>query len=204
MANHVELVAAGRDIVLASPQEMIDLDVEANGVPGYGSLLSVGAVTAHGETFYQEIKPTSDRYLRANHDFCEAHNLEHERLMDEGEELSDVMHDLRDWTNDVTQVHQKRSPVLAAFNASFDFPWVDLGFKESGIMRNPYGVAGFCIKSMAMALQPTTYDWRQTSKGRLPAEIVPPGDFTHNALEDAIYQQQIHFALVGALATRRG
>jgi hypothetical protein len=32
---------------------------------------------------------------------------------------------------------------------------------------------------------------------------VPDGDFTHHALEDARYQQKIHFALVGALAAKQ-
>jgi hypothetical protein len=66
--------------------------------------------------------------------------------------------------------------------------------------KNPYGVAGYCIKSLAIALS-DTYDWRQTTKGNLPAELVPEGDFTHNALEDARYQQKIHFALAAKLQT---
>src|SRR6187200_2069925 len=83
------------------------------------------------------------------------------------------------------------------FNVGFDFPLVDLGMKEAGL-KNPFGIAGYCIKSLANQLSPN-YDWSKTTKNKLPPEIIPEGDFTHNALEDAVYQQKIHNALVGAL-----
>ena len=69
---------------------------------------------------------------------------------------------------------------------------------ERAAVENPFGVAGYCVKSLAMALG-EIYDWRETGKSKLPLEIVPDGEFTHNALEDAIYQQSLHFAMVGKL-----
>ncbi len=197
MANHEQLAARGSEVIKAAPELYIDLDVEADGIPGYGSLLSVGAVSPWGETYYTELRPASERFIESNRAFCEAHNLERERLMDEGRDPSEAMRELRDWTGDVVQTHEKSRPVLTAFNASFDHPWVDLGMKEAQL-QNPFGVAGFCIKSMANVFS-ENYSWRETVKGRLPADIVPEGDFTHNALEDAIYQQKIHNALVGKL-----
>lgn len=197
MANHELLVARGRDIIQAAPQLYFDADVEADGIPGYGSLLSVGAVSPWGETFYTELKPSSDRYLESNRVFCEAHNLNRERLMDEGQDPKKAMEELNDWVGDVTVTHDKKRAVFSAFNASFDFPWVDLAMKEAEL-SNPFGVAGYCIKSLANQLS-SNYDWRETTKGRLPAVVVPEGDFTHNALEDAVYQQKIHNALVGVL-----
>jgi len=199
MTQHEQLVERGRDIIQQAPQLYLDLDVEADGIAGYGSLLSVGAVSPWGETFYAELQPASDKYIPSNRAFAEAHNVERERLLQDGQHPHAVARNLARWATDIGTLHGKDRPVLTAFNASFDFPWVDLAMKEAGIMRSPFGVAGFCIKSLAMAL-PGKYDWRKTAKGNLPAELVPPGDFTHNALEDAIYQQQIHFALAGRLA----
>jgi hypothetical protein len=199
MPRHEQLVAQGRAIIRQAPQLYIDLDVEADGIPGYGSLLSIGALSPWGETFYAELRPASEKYLPSNRAFAEAHNLERERLLQEGEDPQIAPRSFASWATGLTELHGKDRPVLAAFNASFDFPWVDLAMKQSGIKQNPFGVAGFCIKSLAMAL-PGEYDWRKTAKGNMPKELIPPGDFTHNALEDAVYQQQIHFALAGKLA----
>lgn len=202
MANHEQLAARGREIIKTAPQLYFDVDVEADGIPGYGSLLSVGAASPWGETYYCELKPSSERYLKSNRTFCEAYSLERERLMDEGEDPTKAMIELTNWVGDVTVSHDKQRAVFSAFNASFDFPWVDLAMKEAE-QKSPFGIAGYCIKSLAHNLS-HNYDWRQTAKGRLPAEIVPEGDFTHNALEDALYQQKIHNALVGVLECYRG
>jgi len=198
MANHEQLHARGKEIIQNAPQLYFDVDVEADGIAGYGSLLSVGAVSPWGEKYYAELKPTSSRYIQSNHDFCEAHNLERVRLLDEGRDPEDVMEEFTEWVGNITEIYDKKRPVFSAFNASFDFPWVDLAMKEAGIFKNPFGVSGYCIKSLANTLS-NNYDWAQTAKGRLPAELVPEGDFTHNALKDAMYQQKIHNALVGTL-----
>lgn len=195
--KHEYFATRGREIIQEAPQAYIDLDVEADGIPGYGSLLSVGAVSPWGETYYTELRPSSNRWLEGNRRFAEAHNLERARLMDEGRDPALAMVELRDWVGDTLKSRQKGRAVLAAFNASFDFPWVDLAMKEADI-KNPFGVAGYCIKSMANQLS-DDYDWRMTAKGKLPEVIVPEGDFTHNALEDAVYQQKMHNALVGVL-----
>jgi hypothetical protein len=198
MANHEQLAIRGREITQAAPQTYFDVDVEADGVAGYGSLLSVGAVSPWGETYYTELRPASERFIASNRAFCEAHNLERERLMDEGQDPNEAMKELSEWVGDITTTYEKSRAVFSAFNASFDFPWVDLAMREAEL-KNPFGVAGYCIKSLANQLSGEQYDWRQTVKGRLPAEVVPEGDFTHNALEDAVYQQKIHSALVGKL-----
>lgn len=198
MTYHEHLVEQGRNIVQGAPQLYIDLDVESDGKPGRGSLLSIGAVSPWGEEFYIELKPSSDQYVPVQRDFCEAHGLERERLIREGHDPHKALRQLAGWAIGLTAKYNKNKPVLTAFNASFDYPWIDLALLEAGIHQNPFGVAGFCIKSIALALN-DTYDWKQTSKGSLPAELVPNGDFTHNALEDARYQQQIHFAIAGKL-----
>lgn len=199
MTRHELLVARGHEIVQAAPQAFLDFDVEADGVPGYGSLLSFGARSPWGHEFYAELKPTSERFIDSNREFCEAHNLQRDRLMEEGQDRDEALRSFARWAIDLTRAQDKEKPILTAFNASFDFPWIDLSLKEAGILKNPFGVTGFCIESLAMAL-PGQYDWAKRSKSNMPAELLPPGELTHNALEDARYQQKMHFALVAKLA----
>ena len=42
------------------------------------------------------------------------------------------------------------------------------------------------------------WSWKATSKTNLPDTVSPDLVFTHNALDDAKYQQLQHFAMVGA------
>lgn len=201
LQQHETLVARGREIVQNAPQLYVDLDVESDGWPGYGSLLSVGAVSPWGEQFYRELRPGDGPYIPDNRAFCAEHGLAYERLMDEGIEPAIVMRELSEWDAALRERYGKvGKSVLAAFNASYDFPIVNLEYVKAGL-ENPFDITGYCIQSLAHALSPG-YDWRQVSKKRLPAEVVPSGSFTHNALEDAIWQQELHFALVGALQVR--
>lgn len=187
----------GRQIVQVSPQLHIDFDVEADGIAGFGSLLSFGGISPYGETIYRELKPTSDIWLPSNRQFCEEHNLERERLMDEGVEPAEAIQDLTDWQQDLITKHGKERSVLVMFNASYDYPIIDLEYKKADL-ESPFGVAGYCIKSLAMALS-KSYDWRQTTKSQLPKIIIPDGEFTHNSLEDSQYQQLLHFGLVSLI-----
>lgn len=195
-----ELVRIGMPILQKAKTLLIDFDIEADGIPGMGSLLQIGAISPFGQTFKAELKPASELYLPANRAFCEKYNLSRERLLQEGEDPAEVMQRFYDWTQQQLRESGKKKAVLVAFNASFDFPWVDLEFKRAGI-KHPFGVAGFCVKSLAMALT-KDYNWADTAKSRLAPELSPADEFTHDALEDAIYQQKQHAAIVGALAKR--
>lgn len=192
-----ELITIGREIVQNAPQLYIDIDVEADGKAGYGSLLSIGAVTPYGDTYYAELKPSSEAYIESQRMFCEEHNLERERLVREGRGSKAVMTEFAEWTDLQSRNYGDRKPVFTAFNAAFDYSLIDLEFAKNNI-KNPYGIAPFCIKSLAMAIRPE-WDWKKTSKDNLPPEVLPDGDFTHNALEDAIYQQHIHFGLAALI-----
>jgi hypothetical protein len=192
----------GREIIQSAPQLYIDLDVEADGKAGYGSLLSIGAISPWGETFYQELCPASELWVPDQRQFCENHGLSRGRLLKEGTPPATAVSNLSDWQAALRQKYNKAASILVAFNASFDYPLVDLEYLRAG-QTNPFGIAGYCIKSLAMALG-TGYDWRDTSKGRLPADIVPEGEFTHQALEDAKYQQTLHFAMIGKLSCKQG
>lgn len=188
---------AGREIVASAPQVYIDIDVEADGIAGYGSLLSLGAVSPTGETFYSEIRPSMDIFLPGNRQFCEDHGLERERLMDEARDLGEVMDEFYGWTKDIKEACGKRA-VFTAFNAGFDWAHTDLSFARAGL-KNPYGIAPFDLKSLSTAL--VGWDWSKTAKDKLPQEIVPDSEFTHHALEDAQYQQKMHFGMAALLGT---
>ena len=199
MTRHEQLVGRGREIVQDAPQVIIDIDVEADGVAGFGSLLSVGAVSPWGEEFYAELKPTSELFVPSQRDFCDNLGLTRERLLDEGEDPRIALRNLAQWAVDLTNRHEKERSVLAAFPASFDVAWIKGAMYESGVIEDyPFGIGGFCIQSLAMAL-PGAYDMRRIGKSRLPEEVVPAEEFTHNALDDAKYQQKMHFALVATL-----
>ena len=194
-----ELERIGVQHIQRAPQAFIDIDVEADGIAGYGSLLSIGAISPWGDEFYAELQPTNETFIDGNKEFCENHGLARERLLEEGQRPAEALSAFTNWTHNIVARETKQAPVFTAYNASYDFPLIDAYYKQFGL-ENPYGHAAFCIKSLAMAIKGNLeWDWKQTGKGRLPASLVPDGDFTHNALEDARYQQKIHFRLAGLL-----
>src|SRR5437870_1484664 len=107
MPSHESLISTGKEVVREAPQLYVDLDVEADGVPGYGSLLSIGAVSPWGETFYRELRPSSEQFLPSNRAFAEAHGLERERLMEEGMDPIAAAQELRDWTVELSSKYDK-------------------------------------------------------------------------------------------------
>ncbi len=199
MRTNEQLWTAGSKIVLDAPQLFVDVDVEANGIAGHGSMLSIGAQSPTGESFYSEIKPYSPDFLPGHKKFCEEHGLQHERLMDEAPELKEVMERYDDWIKSISHKTGKKT-VFTAFNAAFDWAHVDLAFIKSD-RNNPHGIAPFDLKSLAMPL--SEWDWKKTGKNHLPSVILPDREFTHHALEDAQYQQKIHFGMAALLGTSR-
>jgi len=195
--NKKEVMKDGAEIVARSPQLFIDVDIEADGIAGNGSMLSIGAKSVTGDSYYTEIKPSSDDFIPANKDFCEQHGLSRDRLLEEAPDLMEAMTSFYKWIEEQSYKSDKQ-PVFTAFNAAFDWAFVDLYFKKANL-ENPFGIAPFDLKSLAMALD-SKWDWRDTRKDNLPEIIKPDRKFTHNALDDAEYQQEIHFAMAGLLA----
>lgn len=199
MTTQEHLWARGKRRVLDAPQLYVDVDCEADGIAGHGSMLSLGAQSPTGESFYSEIKPYSDDFIPANRAMIERHGLVRERLMDEAPEVHTVMEQYSDWLSDLARKTGKKA-VLTAFNAAFDWAHVDLAFYKSSI-TNLHGTAPFDLKSLALPLG-SNWDWEETHKRNLPPEILPEGDFTHHALEDAQYQQKLHFGMAALLGDR--
>jgi hypothetical protein len=202
LLGHERLVQRGRKILLMAPQTFINFDAEFDGIPGYGNLLSIGAKAITGEEFYREIKPlTPYTFIPAQREFCESHGLSIERLLSEAPDFREVMVTWHDWLTGLEKKTHKQN-VLAAFNAADDFAWMELYYQMAfhqqlveGQVQKPWALAPFDIKSYALALG-DTHDWRLTGKNHLPAFLRPESEFTHNALDDAIFQEKIHCAVV--------
>ncbi len=197
--RRAELWKKGEEIIQNSPQLIIEVDVEADGIAGYGSMVAIGAQSAMGESYYSEVKPNSSDFIPGNREFCEAHGLERKRLLANAPDIKTVMPEFNEWIQELVGKHGK-PPVFSAFNAGFDWAHVDLSFNQTGI-KNPFGIAPLDLKSLAILLT-DNWNWKETSKDSLPRIILPDGEFTHNALEDAKYQQKIHFGMAALLNTR--
>lgn len=195
-AEHDRLAARGREIVQAAPQLMMSVDIEADGRPGYGSIASIGAASPYDEEFYVELKPGSDLFVPHQQKFCEEHGLGRDRLIKEGVESTEGLQQFVDWTNGIAQRVDKKTAVVGV-NPGFESEFLTLECVKAGI-TNPYDLAPIDLKSLIMGII-GKWDWKATQKTNLPAIFKPEGDFTHNALEDAIYQQQEHF-VAAALA----
>lgn len=213
----------GREILVQHSREMfIDFDVEGDGPAGLGSVLAIGAVAPTGETFYVEIQRQTRSSLPGPREFCDKLGLTDEYLIDHGVPAIEAAVRFRKWVNDLK--HKYRKPAVAtAFNAGYDWAHIDLLFASAATLypdrfpvehqgssqprHNPFGIAPFDTKSLALAVPGVSkadedgcvWSWNNTSKSKLPVTINPEEEFTHNALDDAIYQQKQHFAMIGLL-----
>jgi hypothetical protein len=192
------LFERGREIVLQAPQLYVDLDVEADGIAGYGNMTALGAQSPTGESFYSEIRPYTELSMPEKRKFCEEHGLERERLLREAPEVTIVIKEFCAWVKSLEQSTGKK-PVLSAFGPDFDASHLKLCFAIAGMYDEyPFAILPFDLKSLAMPLG-GGWDWKKTSKANLPKIIIPDGDFTHHALEDAQYQQKLHFGMAALM-----
>lgn len=189
-------MGTGRKIVVAADRLYIDSDVEADGIGGYGSLHAIGSQSPTGETFHREIKPYSELFIPGNREFCERHGYTRERLMDECEELSAVMKDYKEWVDELSRQSGK-PPLFVGLNVGFDWAHIDLAFMQSGL-ENPFGYEHLDLQSLMLPLA-RDWSWSSTKIDNLPPIIVPQVEFTHHPLEDAQYQQKLHFGMAALL-----
>lgn len=209
----------GREILVnRSPEMFIDFDVEGDGPAGFGSLCSIGAVAPTGETFYVEIKPQTERFSPGARAFCDKLGLTRDYLIEHGVSVEEAGLRFNTWTKSLKEKYRKPA-VATAFNAGYDWAHIDLALavaaeefpdefpsnpKILSPQHNPFGIAPADTKSLALALPREGQDgiawsWKMTSKSNLPDTVNPDMPFTHNALDDAKYQQLQHFAMVGLL-----
>lgn len=204
MTRHDKLVARGCEIVQAAPQLYCFGDFEGQGPAGIGAAVSFGVIDSYDSTFERELRPTDKPGTRGSRQFCEEHGLSHERLLREGMPPQQAMRELSEWVRQRLADSGKQKAVFVGFPSWYDFAHCDTWAHEAGF-PNPFGLNGLCTQSMAFVLtlmSGSPHDWDGVSREQLPAELLPPQEFTHNALKDAIYQQQLHYALIGLLDER--
>jgi ribonuclease T len=174
-----------KETTVSAKEVYISVDIETSGpIPDQYSMLSIGAceVGASNRNFYVEIRPTSQRFEQS------AMKIVGRSLADftkTGVEPPDAMRALRDW---VLEISGDRQPVFVAFNAVFDWSFINWYF-HTYLKHNPFGIAGIDIKSYYMAL--TSCRWSDTRLSRIEKGYKSNLEHTHNALDDAIQQAEM-------------
>jgi ribonuclease T len=157
----------------------ISVDVETAGPsPDTHALLSIGAVVVDrmADTFYVELKP--DRHASDPGAFA-VHGLSLERLSAVGVAPDGAIQQFEAW---VLGVANGRRPVFVAYNAPFDWMFVNIYFHRY-LGRNPFGHGALDMKAVYMGL--TGASWTEISHKALAARYGDRAPLTHNALADA-------------------
>jgi len=176
---------------MPKPEVWISVDIEADGpIPGDYSMLSLGACVV-GDTdtqFYIEFQPIADRFVPAA---LAVSGLDRTALQQTGVAPLVAMQQFADWVQLVTGA--ERTAVFVAFNAPFDWMFVQWYFVHFGVI-NPFGVTALDIKAYAMGTLALS-QWADTSRSRLDAQFTQGRELSHNALGDAIAQARTLQAL---------
>lgn len=169
----------------------IVVDVETSGPDPCGyALLSIGActITEPQETIYLELKPDSPNFIKEALDISA---LSLNELAVSGLSPSEAMQSFADWLKRINKDHKK--PVFTAFNATFDWMFVNTYFHRY-LGYNPFGYKALDIKACFMGLHRTRFD--ETSHKDLCDYYQICIDLSHNALEDAINEAKIFKAII--------
>ncbi len=172
----------------------ISVDVETAGPnPGDYSLLTIGACTISDRpsTFYVELKPLT---MNAVREALAASRLSMERLADRGLDPAEAMKRFEEWLEE--EVPKEQHPVFVAFNAPFDWMFVNDYFHRF-LGRNPFGHAALDIKSLYMGL--TGVSWGETTMQHIGPLYLGNQQLTHHALRDAMDQAEIFRKILDAI-----
>ncbi len=127
----------------------ISVDVETAGpYPGEYALLSIGAclVADPEQSFYVELKPTT---MNATEEALALTGFSLEALAGSGVPPEEAMQRFEAWLNEAG--HTDKKPVFVAFNAAFDWMFVNSYFHRY-LGRNPFGHAALDMKAFFMGL----------------------------------------------------
>ena len=164
----------------------ISVDVETSGPnPSVFSMLSIGAcrVDDLSCSFYIELQPVNDNAIPGA---LAITDLSMERLAQEGVPPMKAMERFEDWLQE--SVPSKERPIFVAFNAPFDWMFVNDYFHRY-LERNPFGHSALDIKAFYMGL--TGVEWARTSMKYLHRRYLDGRKLTHNALRDAQDQAEL-------------
>jgi DNA polymerase III epsilon subunit-like protein len=169
----------------------IVVDVEASGPDSCEyAMLSFGACTLYDpqETLYIELKPDSHEFIP---EAIEVSGLSLEKLDESGMSPQEAMQTFADWLDRINK--NQKAPVFTAFNAPFDWMFVNTYFYRY-LGYNPFGYKALDIKACYMGLHKTRFD--QTSHKDLCEYYKIGLDLTHHALEDALNEAEIFKAIL--------
>jgi DNA polymerase III epsilon subunit-like protein len=164
----------------------ISVDVETAGPnPSDYALLSIGACTLDKprQDFYIELKPTSLNFLPEALEVC---GLSLEKLQETGVPAKDALGQFEGWVRSVTPAWKE--PVFAAFNAPFDWMFINDYFHHY-LGRNPFRHKALDIKALYMGIRKTS--WADTSYHKIRNSLGINAPLTHHALDDAIQQAKL-------------
>lgn len=180
------------------PDLYISFDVEADGpFPGRYSMLSLGLCVAGSydgfeyrvcdprvETLYVEFPPVTEHCVS---EAMAVNRLDRRRLAASAPPPAVGVAKVRDW---ILRVSAGRQPVLVAYPATFDWPFLSHYFHEYSEDGPPLSFTRvldlrtmIVTKSGASAYAP--------SGECLPDDVGPRGAHTHHALDDAIQQAHL-------------
>ncbi len=167
------------------PEIYISVDIEASGpIPGEYSMLSLGAAVVGNisQNFYVELKPITEKFIA---EALKVSQFSLEELQKNGVEPAAAMKLFAEW---IAQVSTEKRPVLVAFNATFDWQFVNYYFHRF-LGRNPFGISGLDIKAYYMGKKGCS--WGETAKRRFDEEFLSGRKHTHNARDDALEQAEM-------------
>jgi DNA polymerase III epsilon subunit-like protein len=169
----------------------ISVDVETAGPnPGDYALLSIGAcrVWEPARSFYAELQPLT---MNATPQALAVCGLSLDALAETGLAPAEAMRRFDAWL--AAELTEAQTPVFAAFNAPFDWMFVNDYFHRF-LGRNPFGHAALDIKSFYMGLAGSL--WAETSMRQLSEKYMGGQALSHNALRDAQDQALLFQALM--------
>jgi DNA polymerase III alpha subunit (gram-positive type) len=164
----------------------IVVDIEASGpTPLENAMLSLGASTLDSppETFYIEFVPDKTGYTE---EAMGIHNLTFDALNKNGTPPQQAMQQFADWVTSVTP--HNATPVFTAFNAPFDWMFVNTYFHQY-LSYNPFGHKALDIKALFMGVHHTTFT--DTSHHQVCNHYNLVSSLSHHALEDAIQESTL-------------
>jgi len=182
---------------MVRPEVYVSADVETDGpIPGVHSLLSFGLAVA-GEfdgtafirrdpavdTFYRELRPTGRAF---EPEALAANGLDRNRLLRHGADPASAMSEAAAW---IGRVCGPGRPVLVAYPAVFDFPWLHRYF-VTFTGSCPFGFSS-CLDMKTMYAVKAGVPVALAVKARMPAVLRPSRPHTHHALDDAIEQADL-------------
>ena len=164
----------------------IVVDIEASGpTPAEHAMLSLGASTLSEppETFYIELIPDRPGYLE---EAMNIHSLTFEHLAENGTAPKKAMKEFAQWVQSVTPPNA--TPVFTAFNAPFDWMYVNTYFYQY-LSYNPFGHKALDIKALFMGVHHTSFT--DTSHHQVCSHYGLISSLSHHALEDAIQESTL-------------